>query len=81
MEQIPASTRKAYDDMFHASAILESAITILDILGGQSLSEQDWSSAAFGIGMILRVANDALDKGQNPSSRTTNDPDKAKKAS
>ena len=42
MEQISTSAcSKAYNDMFHASAILESAITLLDILGGQSLSGRD----------------------------------------
>lgn len=82
MEQISTSAcSKAYNDMFHASAILESAITLLDILGGQSLSGRDWSSATFGIGMILRAANDVLEEGMDPSSEATSDPAEAQKAS
>lgn len=63
ISQITPACKDAYDDMFTASAIVESAITILDILGGHSLSDSDWSSATYGIGMILRAANDVLNGG------------------
>lgn len=69
ISQITPACKEAYDDMFRASAIVESAITLLDVLGGQSLSENDWSSAAYGINMILRTANDVLNG--NLDSRAT----------
>jgi len=62
ISKITLTDEKAYDDIFKVSAIVESAITLLDILGVQSLSENDWCSAAYGISTILKAANNVLNE-------------------
>ncbi len=67
---IPMNSQ-VYDDVLRASAILESAATIANIVGNASVKENEWSCVMYGISTMLEVANDLLGESLSSKRETT----------
>ncbi len=56
---IPMNSQ-AFDNVFNASAIIESATVIANIANAASVKDNEWSCVMYGISTMIQAATDLL---------------------